>query len=442
MIATQIILVLVLLAFSAFFSGSETALFSITRAQARRMRQGTPGERAVTRLLRHPDRLLSTIVVANMIVNVLLASVVATLARRHLDEVGVALAIVASTVALVVFGEVMPKTVAVYHASAFARVVALPLVFLGTLLTPIRFILQRATNVVLALLGYQKMPAWNAMTLDEIAGLMAMGEAAGVATDRERYLLENILNLGALEAGDIMVPRTEVLGIEESMTLGDAYGFASKCRHSRLPVYSKDLDDIWGIFSVAEMTHFLTDEKLRVPLIQCREEVVADVDEEHRTWPIYPARVFPETARVDDLLSQMRAQGVSMAVLVDEYGGTAGVLTIDDILEEVVGRIVSLDEAEGGTSFDEQGEVLIDGGTSIRDFNKLADQPLSQNGSATVGGYVMELLGRIPRAGDRVDDEVYTFEVLRMAGRRVGALRVAVRRMGRNGNGTAEEVRS
>ncbi len=422
MILLQTIIILILLVLSAFFSGSETALFSITRAQAKRMRDGTPGERAVTRLLRHPDRMLSTIVVANMIVNVLLASIVASLARRYLDEAGVALAIAGSTIFLVIFGEVTPKTVAVYHSYVVARFVALPLLFLGGLLTPVRFLLQRATNMILALLGYDRMPAWNAMTRDEIAALMAMGEAAGVATDRERNLLENILNLGVIEARDIMVPRTEVVGVEDNLSLGEAFSAASQCRHSRLPVYSKDMDDVWGIFSVIDMTHCLSRDQLKTPLHQFRPQV--DNDDREPGCPVYPVSVFPETARVDDLLSHMKAKGVSMATLVDEYGGTAGMLTIDDILEEVVGRIVPLDETELGRLNEPGRHVVLDGGTGIREFNKLAMVSLPMNGSSTVGGYVMALLGRLPRAGDTVENETYRFHVIRMVGRRIGALRI------------------
>ncbi len=388
------------------------------------MRDGTPGERSITRLLRHPERLLSTIVVGNMIVNTLLASVVAQVGRRIPGDWGVAIAIAATTVVLVVFGEVTPKTLAVYHSTRYSRFAAPTLIVLGRIFAPVRIVMQRATNVALAILGYQRMPAWSAMTQDEISAMLAMGEAAGVATDRERSLLENILNLGMIEARDIMVPRTEVIGIKDTATLCQAFKLARECRHSRLPVYGKDLDDLWGVFAVVNTPHLLSEPAFDQSLSSVRNLV--ENDKTDSRFPVFPVRVFPESGRVDDLLANMRAESVSMAALVDEYGGTAGILTIDDILEEVVGRIASTSEIEL-KNLEENGEpVMMDGHLTIRDFNKAAKSPLPLNGSSTLAGYVMELLGRIPRAGDEVADENYIFTVTRMAGRKIGALRVGL----------------
>ncbi|MCF7855919.1 MAG: hemolysin family protein, partial [Candidatus Pacebacteria bacterium] len=432
MSATAVIVLLnilglsVLTLLSAFFSSSETALFALSRTQAKRMSEGGRGERAAAKLLRQPQRVLSTSVVGNMIVNVLLASMIAALAQAVFGKSGVGVAICASTVLLLIFGEVTPKTIAVQHPEGLSRFIALPLLYIGTVLMPVRLVVRLITNVLLALLGQHAMSAWGVLTRDKIAALLELGEAEGAATGTERTLVENILRLGTLEAHDIMVPRTEVVGVEDSMTVREAFAVARKARHSRLPVYHEDLDDIWGVFSVIDVSPNLDETRLAAPLWTLRAEVV--VETAHDMPPVYPAHVFPETAKVEGLLHDMRGRRATMALLVDEYGGTAGILTLDDILAEVVGQITPAGKArKAGVEFGD-GYVLVDGRAHVREFFEVLDVPPPENGADTIGGYVTELLGRLPRAGDAAEDDVFRFHVIKMAGRCVGTLRVEQRK--------------
>ncbi len=411
-----------LLAFSAFFSGSETALFSLSRARARRMASGTPGERTAAALLRHPQHMLSTIVVGNMIVNVMLASLVAQLTQAQFGQGAAGAAICISTILLLVFGEVTPKAIAVHHSYVIARTVSIPLRILGGLFSPARLCLRLATNLVLSLFGQKPMTAWESLTKEEISAMLAMGEAEGVTTQRERAMISNILNLGSIEAHDLMVPRTEVIGIPDSMTLGQAFALACRYRHSRYPVYTEDLDDSWGIFSVIDMPHCRDQELRKQPLSAFREAIAGDRRDDK--LPIYRAYLFPETARVEGLLTHMREKQVSMVVLVDEYGGTAGILTLDDILAEIVGQITPAGAAEkAGVVFAED-HLLVEGRTHLRELEAFVDIDFPENGADTIGGYVMELLARLPRAGDVVEDRHYRYQVIKMAGRRVGTLRM------------------
>ncbi len=416
----------ILLALSAFFSGSETALFSLTRAQAKRMSEGTRLERAVHELLQQPQRLLSSILVGNMLVNVMLASVIGSLSGRLLAGRGIGAAIGITTALLLIFGEVTPKTIAVRHAAVLSRVAALPLLWFSRAITPIRVVLRGTIHVLLTLIGQSKVPGWGVLTQAEIAGMLAVGQATGATDENERALVEQILALDDVDARDAMVPRTEVRGVSSDLTLAQAYQKACEWRHSRLPVYDEDLDDIWGIVVVVDLPRWQDTDLMNQPLSTLRPAQGSSPDPAPETSPVYPAYVVPETANIGQLLTTMQDLRAQLVVLVDEYGGTAGILTLDDILEEVIGRFSTREREDDVPFVPVEGGYLVDGHTHVRQLNRALDLELPQNGTDTVGGYAMELLGRLPRAGDVVDDGRYQFRVIKMAGRRIGALRLDV----------------
>ncbi len=412
-----------LLGLSAFFSSSETALFSLSRSRVARLRQGGRGERAAARLLADPQKLLGTIVIGNLVVNVLLASLIAELARLLTSGHGVGVAIFASTALLLVFGEVTPKTLAVAHAGYLARRVSLTLTVMSQLFAPFRWVLRLTSNLVLFALGQKAMNGWPGLTREEVAAVVTLGEAQGVATARERMLLHNILEVSNVEAHALMVPRTEIQAVEDALTVGEALQVARRQRHSILPIYHEDLDDSWGIFSTVDVLRSCPDELMGRPLSTFRDSVKR-AGTPLPNVPVYSAPIFPETARVDRLLDAMREQHVSAVLLVDEYGGTAGMLTMDDILAELVGHWSPVGKAERAGILVREKFVLAEGGTQIRDFNQILAASLPVDGVDSLGGLVMERLGRIPRAGDAVEAGDYRFQVIKMAGRRIGTLRV------------------
>lgn len=412
----------VLLVLSGFFSGAETALFSLTRVQARRMREGTPGERAATGLLREPQRLLSTLLVGNMAVNVMTASIVASLARRLFAGGGIGVAIGVSTFLLLVFGEVTPKTVAVRHARIFARVVSMPLRVMSRVITPVRIVLRWVTTGALRVFGLRHVAGWGTLTRDELVAMLNVGELHGATEARERALAEHILELAETNARDIMVPRTEVRGLDDSLTLSQAFAEACRLRHSRLPVYHGDLDDIWGVLSVVDLPRWRGTASMNRPLADYRPP--GDSGAAPTQSPLYRAHSVPESAGIEHLLAHMRKERAQLVVLVDEYGGTAGILTMDDILAGITGHLSSADgDAVSGIVVADD-HVMVDGGTHVRELGRKSGIELPQNSTDTVGGYVMEVLGRLPRAGDVAEDGAYRFLVINMAGRRVGTLRV------------------
>ncbi|MBT3378271.1 MAG: HlyC/CorC family transporter [Lentisphaerae bacterium] len=421
----SVIGLLVLLGLSCFFSGSETAFFALNRAQVKRMSTGSTTERAVANLLHRPQCLLSTLLVGNMIVNILLASVIASLAGDRLGNNG-ALSTVASiacsTLLLIIFGELTPKSIAFRHARPLACAAAIPLLVFSRIITPARALLRVVTHAMLTLIGQPSVPGWGLLTQEEISGMLAAGEAAGVTDARERELVEHIFELSRINAHDIMVPRTEVTAVSDSLTVAEAFAAARKSRHSRLPVYHEGLDDIWGLVHIADLPRWRDSDTIDRPLADFRPHG-------RPVWssgstPVYSVHVVPETAKIEKILPQLRVRHAQMVVLVDEYGGTAGILTMDDILQEIVGQISPIEEAPGEHFVRVANDVLIAGRTHIREINRELDLELPQNGVETVGGHVTELLGRIPRTGDKISDEYCHYEVLNMAGRRIGAIRL------------------
>lgn len=413
----------ILLGLSCFFSGSETAFFALNRAQVKRMSTGSTTERAVANLLHRPQCLLSTLLVGNMLVNILLASVIASLATDRFTGSGAISAIgsiTCSTLLLLIFGELTPKSLAFRHARPIACAAALPLLVFSRIITPVRYMLRIVTHALLTLIGQRSVPGWGLLTQQEISGMLAAGEASGVTDAKERELVEHILELSRLDAHDIMVPRTEVTAISDELTVGDAFAAARKSRHSRLPIYHQSLDDIWGLVHIADLPRWRSSETMARPLADFRQRAQFTSTEN----PVYPVHVVPETANVEKILPQMRDRHAQMVVLVDEYGGTAGILTMDDLLQEIVGQISPMKEAPGKHVVRMSDHLLIAGRMHIREINRELDHELPQNGVDTVGGYVTELLGRIPRTGDKVSDEHCRFEVLNMAGRRIGAIRL------------------
>jgi len=448
----------VLLFFSAFFSSSETALLSLKRAEVKRMGNGGRAEQVAAKLLKRPERLLATILVGNMFVNVLLASLCAALLARLLaigggpaqfcesaaarfnmglsaqtlagvDEIaGALLNVIIVTPLLMIFGEQTPKVIAYAYAPQLACAAAYPLRFLGVVLAPGIWCLHSLSGFLLRLLGHNSGNSWEALTSDELVASLSAGAAGGATNERERELLQRILRLGAIDVKEIMVPRTELVAVSDTMTLQEAFDKARANRISRMPVYHGDLDDIWGVLSFGDYPRWRNQPEMAMPLGDFRERIgVADEQDAQLTMysPVYPVYMVPETVKIDRLLTTMRKRSAQFAVVVGEYGGTSGIVTLNDILEEVIGRY-SRNGFNEDVLRENNGVILADGRAHLRVLQeRFGDAFANDEGSAdTIGGLVMEKLGRLPRTGDTVALPGFLVRVNRMAGRRVGSVAI------------------
>lgn len=414
----------VLLALSAFFSGSETALFSLSRVQVQRLREsgGRTGH-AVAGLLTFPRRLLITILVGNMVVNVASASLVARVAAGLLGNAGVGLAIGVTTLALLIFGEVTPKTFAVRNAELVSRAAALPLLGFSRLIWPVRCVLRAITNAILFALRQGKVQSAPMLTQREFRAALEVGAQEGVIDELEREIVERIIEFGALDAREMMVPRTDMVCVDETATVGDALEVARTSHHSRLPVHTGDLDEVWAVLDVRDLPAWRHKNVLARTIRQ-----VVDNSDPMAPPPkrplVRPAFLVPETRHVGDLLRDMRETGEHMAILVDEYGGTAGLVTLRQLVDDLVGGVLA--EGRDGVPLYRQadGRFQILGEARVRDVRHDLGLKLPVGETDTIGGYVLGLFGRLPTRGEQVADERYTFRVLRLSGRRIGAVEV------------------
>jgi len=420
----QLVGLVVLFGLSAFFSASETALFSLSRARAQRLGEnGGATGRAIASLLSMPRRLLITILVGNMVVNTAVASVIAAMVTTHLGDSGVAAAIAITTLLLLLFGEVTPKTLAVRHAEAVARAVALPLLGFSKLIYPVRCVLRYITNLLLGLLRLGHIESENLLTRREVAAAIEVGEESGAIDPHEAEIVARIFELPSMAARELMVPRTEMVCVTDDTTVEDALALAQRTHRSRLPVCTQNADDIWGIFDVRDLPAWRSKGIWKQTI---REFVAArDALPKPPLRPLVRPAVFvPESRRLGDLLRDMREGGSHMVILLDEYGGTAGLVTLRDLVDEMVGGVLSRNAEPRRLCRKGDGCIQVLGEARVRDLNDELGLELPVDRADTIGGYVLDLVGELPKPGAEVADEHFTYRVLRLRGRRIGAVEI------------------
>ena len=413
-----------LLFLSAFFSGSETALCALSRARVRRLRDsaGRSG-RAVARLLAAPARLFTTVLVGNTLVNVALSSIVAALAFELLPSSGLYVAILISTFLLLVFGEITPKTFAVRSAERFSLFAARPLLAFSRMISPIRFVLRHFSNLLLAVFGLREIEAQHQLIEEEFEAMLQVGRDDGFLADHEVQIIRRIFELPRIDAKEIMVPRTRIIAAEQHSTIDELIQLAKRTRHWRIPIYDRDIDNIWGVFHFKDLPAWR-----RHRIEQLTVEQFVQMRDALESPPgfalVRPVFLIPQSQWIDILLTQMRQRGAHLAILLDEYGGTAGLVALEDILEEIVGE--AFDGPQGPEALQRlqnQGLRLL-GRARIREVNRRLALDIPIGDSDTIGGYVMSLFGDVPEVDERIDDGTLEFRVLKIAGRRIDALLV------------------
>ncbi len=413
-----------LLFLSAFFSGSETALCALSRARVRRLRDsaGRRGQ-AVAQLLSTPARLFMTVLVGNTVVNVALASIVASLAIKLFDASGLYVAIVISTFLLLVFGEITPKTFAMRNAEDFSLFVSGPLLWFSRLIFPIRLLLKYLSNLIMSVLGLGGLGSEKRLSSEEFEAVLEAGRADGILTGDEVRIVRRIFELGRIDAKEIMVPRTQVIAAEQHAKIADLIELAKRTRRWRIPIYDNNIDNIWSVFYFKDLPAWRganIEEMTVEQFVKMRDEL----EKPAGSALIRPVFLVPQSQWIDVLLGQMRQRGAHLAVLLDEYGGTAGLVTLEDILEEIVGE--AFENQPGDETVRQLGGkgLRLLGRSRIRELNRRFDLDIPSGEPDTLGGYVMSLFGDVPEVGEHIDDGRLEFRVLKLSGRRVDAVQV------------------
>jgi putative hemolysin len=400
-----------LLVGSAFFSGAETAFFALNRVQIRRLeRDGRRRARRVLEVLSRPQNLLTTVLVGNTLVNIAISVVVTTLLISHLGRMGVEVAIAVSTIGVLLLGEVTPKTLAMNFPEAASRNLIDPYRFARILLTPLVWCVSFLARTVLALLRIQPIAVGQGGLLSrtELGTLFAGADVEGVMTPRESRLVQRILGLSSLTAEEIMTPRVDVVAVPEGIDRDRLEELVIAAKHSRIPVYARTIDEIRGYLRVRD---FLLDPDRRM----------ADL--------VHPVAIFPERAPASRVFYEMQRRRTSLAVVVNEYGETTGLLTREDLIEEVVGDIY--DEFElvrESLARTGPGEWVAEGSLRLEDLNESLAIDLPLDDAVTLSGFLTGLFGRLPSRGESTAWDGIEFTALEVSRRRIQRARVRLPR--------------
>jgi len=399
-----------LLACSAFFSGSETALFSLTRADRRGMElRPTRSGRLILALLRDPQRLLATVLLGNMLVNIAFYSLSFLVTIKMAKKVSAFAGVVSGTVALllvILFGEVSPKGIAVGHPVRFSHVVAPILYLFYCAALPVSAVLRRVAQTFTRFFS-SRLPRLPYVTRQELKMLMHMAEQQGVMDGETRGMLQQVMEIANIRVNEVMTPRVDVVMFNLASSREAFCELVKQTHEDRIPAYDGSMDNIVGVLVAREV--FLHPELSLRKLLR-------------------PVRFVPETQTVESLLRQFRERRDHVAIAVDEYGGTAGLVTMEHLLEEVVGEIRDEFEPEETPvrQLDED-TYLLAGDLNTHEWRQLLGVGFDPPGIETVAGFVISLLDRIPKEGDFVEWRGLRFEIAKMSGRRV--IQVRVRRI-------------
>jgi CBS domain containing-hemolysin-like protein len=408
-LALKTISLLALFVFSALFSASETALFSLSKIQRRRLSEKSPRlAKWVSYHLEHPRRALISILIGNLLINTIATSIVTLIVLRYFGVRYLSPAMVGYTILLILAAEIIPKTIAVRKNETVALYSALPLQFFAILIYPIRRIVRRITDWMLDFVIHDKREHHDEISEEELKTLLKIGEEEGILDRQEHYMLQKIFDLGERPVKDIMTPRIDLAALNIEDSREGQLQMIQKFHFTHFPVYQNSLDNILGVLSVQEFA--LNPD---IPIQNFLKQLL----------------FVPELKRIDDLLAEFRVKNQSFALCVDEYGGTAGVVTLEDILEEIFGEFYDeYAKVEHPIRPLGHGEYIVEAKTSLADFNEHFSSHLESEDASTIGGFILEKMGRVPEKGERLDlpnFEIRVHDVIRQ--RRIRSVIVKLR---------------
>jgi len=426
----EFILLAVLIAANAFFAAAEIAIASVRKTRLNQLaEEGNRNAQVALSLAEDSSRFLATIQVGVTLVGffasasaaVSLSSTVgAWIASLPLPAAitasgqAIAVFLITSLLAfiMILFGELVPKTLALSHTEATALAVARPVDWLARLASPIVRLLSALTNAITGRFGNRQISRMPFITEDEIKTIVDAGEEGGVIEEAEKEMIYSIFDLGDTLAREVMVPRIDITALESTASLDQAVKTILEAGHSRIPLYADTIDNVIGILYAKDLLRYLGDREINVDL-----RAVAR-----------PPYFVPESKRIDDLLKELQVRRVHMAIVVDEYGGTAGLVTIEDILEEIVGEIQDEYDVGEEPAVAQVGpdEYIFEARTDLDDVNDLLGTDLPKELGETLGGFIYGQLGKVPAAGERlmIQNNNVEMEVLQVTGRRIKKVRV------------------
>ena len=387
----QIVVLIILLLLSAFFSSAETALTTVNKIKMRSLAdEGNKRAKMVLRMTENSTNLLSAILIGNNIVNLSASALTTTIAIGFGADIAVAIATGIITVLILIFGEIIPKTIATIHAEKLSLIYAFPINFIMTILTPVSVVVNMLARVILFILRIDPDAKPDAMTEDELLTIVDVSHEDGVIEEEEREMIYNVFNLGDARAKDVMVPRVNVVFANVESTYSELIDIFRENKFTRLPVYEGTTDNVIGTINMKDL--LLYDNTKDFSIRNFLRE--AYFTYEHKI--------------VSELLVEMREASYNIAIVLDEYGETAGLITLEDILEEIVGEIHDeYDEYEEDELLTKVNdfEYILEGSISLDDLDDRLELKLESEEYDSLGGFIIENLDRHPEVGDEIITE-------------------------------------
>jgi Mg2+/Co2+ transporter CorB len=418
----SVAIILFLLVLSGFFSGSETALTAASRGKLRMQAdKGSAGAERALRITEDNERLIGSVLLGNNLVNILAAALATSLFTKLFGESGVAWATLVMTILVLVFAEVLPKTYAITNAERAAALVSAPISIVVLLFAPVVSVVRLLVRGMLRLLGVAVDPDSNILAVrDEIAGALQLGHSEGVVEKEDRDRILGALDLGERAVEEIMLHRSGIEMIDAANTPADILEQCLRSSHTRLPVYRGDPENIIGVIHAKDLLRAMY-KLIGGPDGNAAALKSFDIGEVAKE-PYF----VPETSTLDEQMRQFLHRRTHFALVVDEYGSLQGLITLEDILEEIVGEITDEFDPQSDhvIKTDSEGQYLVDGAMTIRDLNRANDWNLPDEEANTVAGLVIHEAQMIPTRGQVFVFHGFRFEVLAREGNRITKLKM------------------
>ena len=405
-LGAEIIFLIILLLFSGFFSGAEVALISLTRSKAEQLfKKKKFGVVYVKKLKDDPQRMLATILIGNNLANVAASALATSIMIGIFENYAVGIAIGVMTLLILVFGEITPKSIAAKNNELISRLVAAPIWYLGIILAPILNILDKFLNKFIKLIGIKAKE--KVITEEEIISMIKIAEEEGSIKEIEEKMINRIFKFDDINASEIATPRRDMIMLESKLKIKDAFKLFLRKNHTRMPIYEKQKDNIVGIVHIKDLMKHM----------QGKSKSISKI--------MYKPYFIPEVKKLSDLLRQFQKRKEHMAIVIDEHGSVTGLVTLEDVLEEIVGEI--MDETDiiapnikkiGKTTW------IINGKTDIDEVNEKLNMKLKGKDYDTLSGFILKLTGKIPKENDEIVYNKFKLKVEELEGNRISKIRV------------------
>ncbi len=403
----QLIVIVILLALSAFFSSSETALTTVNKHKLRSLMEG--GNKSAAKVLKITEdsgKLLSTILIGNNIVNIYASSLTTTWATEVFGSKYIGLATGALTLLVLIFGEITPKTIATQKAVALSMVFAYPISFLMTIFTPVIWLLNLITGLIFKLLRIDPNAGEGAMTESELRTIVNVSHEDGVIEQEEKFMISNVVDFGDALSKDVMIPRADIICADVTSTYDELVKIFMDETYSRMPIYEESKDHVIGILYLKDLffyseTHDLSDFDVRKILRK----------------PVF----VHEYQKTSQIFADLKTSAVTMAIVLDEYGVTSGIITMEDLIEEIVGEIRDEydDDEDDFIKKVSDNQYDVEAAIKLDDLNDALGTTLKSNNYDSLGGLVIELLDKLPDEGEVATTDNITLKVIAVEKNRI-----------------------